>query len=180
MRDLLRQLTPADAGSFFDLAASHQVLPQVHRQLARSADDASPAGRDLVERLGAAVAAIERSLDVHARALDDLAAEAVARVTAIKGAALARLYDESTGRREMRDVDLWTPTPSLWPLVAHLVDRGYGVHKVRVGQYGGSGAPPAHGICPLTLAGDDGGRDTVEIDLHFGAFPALGEGLVPL
>jgi len=99
----------------------------------------------------------------------------------LKGMHIKDLYDAESGQRELADADLFVPTEDLWVLLSQLIRRGYSVSKLRFGRYkifkGNPKYPSACGICPTSSERDD---RPVEFDIHFGGFPACGEGLITI
>ncbi len=183
---LLAALGEEGRARLLELAAFHRVQPQLHANLeAIGPELGEPAARAaaaaIVAALAPRVAAIASGVAACRAEFERAVAARVAPLTAIKGLAVSGLYNGRSGPRELADVDAWVPAEDFWPLVAHQVDAGYAITKVRFGDYrlhrGDPAYPSAYGICLLVL-GD--GDDAIGIDVHFGAFPACGDGLVLL
>lgn len=177
---LFTALTPQDAAEFLELVTFHRVSPQVHTNLKKTLSDPTDP-HHVLDRVAELAAKYERVLGIHERRVRDLAIHSGIDIVPIKGMALSRYYDGETGCRHISDADVLVAQRDAWSLIEYLPLHEYKIEKIRFGRYQAfstdSAMPRYCGICP---AAKDFPEGKFDLDLHFGAFPACGYGLIPI
>lgn len=182
---LLARMTAADADRFVAAVRFHRVVPQVCKNLSELSFD-DPRARDNAALVLSAFTRerpeITERIRTHLDATRDLARAIETPLVGLKGVCFTRFYAMASHEREMGDVDVYVPSvDELWRLLAELVDRKFSIEKIRFGRYSlyreTSLRDMVHGICPTTAEESDG---RIALDVHFGWFPACGEGAVQL
>jgi len=175
---LLAVMTPKDVAVFLDLVAFHRVAPQVHLNISRS-ESRSPAATAILQCIAGAAENSETYLNRHQEKLAGLVADSGVALTAIKGLAITHYYSNETGCRHVGDADILVSLQDTWRLLEYLALNGYSFRKIRFGSYhaylSDDRYPPYYGVCPAKKEFPDG---KFRLDVHFGAFPACGYGLV--
>ncbi len=184
---LLGQLSRSDVKRFVELVLFHRVEPQVRlnlERLALSSVAASENAHVILNQLTPHVDELFVKTRRHKQALRELIAVVDevhgVPIAGLKGIHLERLYDANRGQRVLADVDVLVQTEDLWTLLSVLIRQGYAIDKLRFGKYkmyrSNPGYPSAYGICEtMKLDGSP-----IYIDVHIGAFPACGEGLISI
>jgi hypothetical protein len=175
---LLCEIGGAGIHHLVELIRFHRVIPQAHHNL--TALRLPTGARDALKRKAELLA----ELDPYMQQVTSTGAlyESFVRnladwtggvpVVGLKGIVLRDYYQHSA--RQLNDIDILIDRDRLWPLLDALYSRGFSAEKVRFGRYPSSPVG-AVGICPTN--GDYAGGK-VYLDIHFGAFPSLGEGLI--
>jgi hypothetical protein len=185
VESLLGELSEREIKQLVKLANFHKAQPQVYMNLS-SLSLASSATIDnaklIIDAIHPAVENNSTRVELLKIALQDLS-EALPSipVVGLKGICVEDLYNERTGERMLADADIFVQLENLWELLATLIRRGYSVDKLRLGHYkmyrGNPDLPQTYGICPTTKESDNG---PIYLDIHIGAFPSCGEGLIPI
>jgi len=177
---LIETMSPDDTAAFLDLVKFHKVAPQVHLNLSRSAGD-QPTGAYLLQKLTSEAQHSERFLARHREKLEELAARSGISFTAIKGTATAGLYGAETGCRQIADADIVISWQNAWRMFEYLALSEHKFLKIRFGSSHAHRSddtyPPYYGVCPAMRQLPEG---KFFLDVHFGAFPACGHGLISL
>lgn len=171
-----------DYPRILSLLEYHRVAPQVlHNMRAHSAHSCCQFGPEL-ERV---VPTLEHMIEEDAALRDLNRATLISMgdwmgggLVGIKGVSMEQFYVHSL--REPGDLDVFVKDDDLFRLLSCLVKNGFRFSKVRFSK-----ARPLYedawegyfGIC--TAFGPDGWQG-VEVDIHFGAFPACGPGYVSI
>ena len=175
---LLAAMTSRDAAMFVDLVAFHRVAPQAHLNLSKGSVE-SQIATAAVQRVAEDSAYSERFLARHQERLADLETNSGISFTALKGVALARYYDTSIGARQIGDADILVSPPDAWRMFEYLALEGYDFRRIRFGSYraylSDGRHPRYYGVCPVVKRFPEG---RFHVDVHVGAFPACGHGLV--
>ena len=165
-------------GRCFTAARRERVLPQVVANLADAPWRQKPQGLVDAERY------------VHARCewtdrMHDacgLVVKAIGprRCILVKGLAVARYYPKENFR-EFNDADIVLPDPNdVWATIGVLRAEGYKIGKLRIALRNDG---HFHGIMPCrrSFEGRVGGYAVpgLGMDIHFGGFPCLDQGLLP-
>lgn len=178
---ILSKLSREQIDTFIESVIFHRVVPQVIHNMTRlSLTHGSAVAKQaqIVSRLAPWLDKNARAIGRHERAITELAALRDApRLIAIKGLAFNRYY--ATSKRHFLDVDFFVACGHFWELFSFLLKHGFRTKKVRFGRYKTyrerRDFPDYYGICPMAREYSDG---KVYFDIHLGAFPACGEGLV--
>lgn len=135
--------------------------------------------RSLLDNIDSRERDLRERADRHRVELAKLSDELGPAIAVIKGFALERNYPSTAGCRHATDADLFIKESQTWRVIDFLLERGYTVQKVRIGDYrlnrARDGFPKFYGICPVSKETDAG---LIRLDLHFGAFPSCGYGLI--
>jgi hypothetical protein len=160
-------------------ARRERVLPQVVGHLLEGAPRVRPPVLCDAERYVAARRDWVRRLEEISGQV--VAAIGVERCVVVKGLSVARLYPAGQWR-EFNDADLVLPDPDdLWSAVRVLRQLGFAIGKVRLALRADG---HFHGIMPCRrpFEGKVGGYPVpgLGVDIHFGGFPCLDQGLLQL
>lgn len=176
------QVDQPEADQLLQAAQFHRVAPQVSANFSElgSISQRTLAASELLTRLSSRAEELRLRAVRHRDELHAISGELGSQLVTLKGFAVESHYPPSSGARHATDVDLFIREHDLWSVVDYLRERGYRGYRIRIGNYRpyrDRESPRFYGICPMER---DGPRGLLRMDLHFGAFPACGYGLVDL
>jgi len=98
-------------------------------------------------------------------------------IVGLKGIAVERHYGQSP--RQSNDIDILVSRENIFLLLSKLVENGYSIVKIRFvlpELYKDKiGYPTSYGICQTIISTP---TESASLDIHFGGFPACGEGVI--
>ncbi|AUS09961.1 hypothetical protein C1X05_14760 [Laceyella sacchari] len=178
---LLATFSERDLMAFTELVIVHRVVPQVIKKLNRqfSLELANINAKKIKEALLPHWTDVQRWIRIHDQAMEELIdIHKVFHPLVIKGGYLQSLYEVDSPRM-ISDLDLVIDHQQIWDYLGSLQRKGYHLKKARLGRYAiyrdNPNYPKFVGVCPMWKESED---DIVEIDIHVGAFPSCGEGLI--
>ena len=181
---LLQQLKRFDAMTLLNIASAHGVTPQVYHNLQTlkaqgfkiSFLDAFlvQARRDL-EKMKAYQEKLFADLELFAKAAEG----ASSRFMVVKGACFRDLYPTESFR-PMFDIDLVVSADVVWEVIDAFKQIGYRPKRIRLESYPYSVEHPSGIFGIAEMLELDGDPRIYPFDLHLGAFPGCGDGLLDL